>query len=69
MTFRRILIALGDGPIAAHAVDVGVDLARTLHADLALIHVLDPAAALGMDIGVSPTEWTNLVRQERPQNN
>lgn len=40
MLFQKILIALDDGPISAHAADVGVALGRSLKSDLALIHVV-----------------------------
>ena len=39
MLFRKILIALDDGPVSAHAADVGVELGRALKSDMALIHV------------------------------
>jgi universal stress protein A len=40
MQFRKILIALDDGPVSAHATDVGVELGRALKSDLALVHVV-----------------------------
>jgi nucleotide-binding universal stress UspA family protein len=64
MTFRRILIALSEGPIAAHAVDVGIELARTLQADMALIHVMGPPDAYATDIGVLPAELAAIAKQE-----
>jgi nucleotide-binding universal stress UspA family protein len=51
--FRKILIALDDGPISAHAADVGVALGRTLKSDLALIHVMAyPNTAFNADLGM-----------------
>jgi nucleotide-binding universal stress UspA family protein len=41
VSFRRILIAVDSEPVAAHAADIGVDLARSLGADVALIYVID----------------------------
>lgn len=42
MSFRRILIALDDSAIAAHAVEIGTELATALKAQAALVHVVDP---------------------------
>jgi nucleotide-binding universal stress UspA family protein len=64
MIFRKILIALDVGPIAAHAVDVGIELGRSLKADMALIHVMGLPVPVGGDIGVPPEEITTLVTQE-----
>jgi nucleotide-binding universal stress UspA family protein len=38
MGLRNILIAVDSEPVAAHAADIGVELARSLGAELALIH-------------------------------
>ena len=54
MSFDKVLIAVDSGPIAAHAVDVGVKLAIRLKADLALIYVSTPPAA-GLDAGGAET--------------
>jgi nucleotide-binding universal stress UspA family protein len=43
MSFQRILISVDDDPIAAHAASVGIDLARSVGAQLAFVHVIDPA--------------------------
>ena len=45
MSFRRILIALDDCAIAAHALEVGTELAAALKASAALVHVVDPTLA------------------------
>ena len=42
---KKILIAVDQSAPAARAVDVGIELARDLHADLAAIHVVDMALA------------------------
>ena len=44
MTFNRILIAVDDEPVAAHAVEIGIALAHSLHANAALIHVMERPA-------------------------
>jgi nucleotide-binding universal stress UspA family protein len=52
MTFRRILIAVDDQPVAAHAADVGVALARALGADLAVITVVDLSSEYAAGAGL-----------------
>jgi len=63
MSFDKILIAVDSGPIGAHAVDVGVKLAKRLKAELALIYVSAPPAA-GSDAGISTAEFMKLARNE-----
>ena len=63
MSFRKILVAVDRGPIAARAEDVGVELANSLKADLALIHVTEPPAA-GSDMGISIVEFMKVARGE-----
>ena len=56
MLFRKILIALDDGPISAHAADVGIALGRSLKSDMALIHVVAyPTTAPNADLGMTPS--------------
>lgn len=56
MLFRKILIALDDGPISAHAADVGVALGKSLQSDMALIHVVAyPTTAPNADLGMTPS--------------
>src|SRR5512146_3318422 len=50
--FKRILIAIDDGKPAARAVDVGIELARQVQGELALLHVVDSSAALIPEQGV-----------------
>jgi nucleotide-binding universal stress UspA family protein len=42
MTFKRILIAVDESPIAARAADVGSELGRSLKAEVAFVHVIQP---------------------------
>ena len=44
MSFHRILIALDDSAIAAHAVEVGTELATALKAQAALVSPTDRRA-------------------------
>lgn len=64
MTFNRILIAVDDEPVAAHAVEIGIALAHSLHANAALIHVMERPVPVGADIGVSPAELSSHTRAE-----
>lgn len=42
--FSRILIAVTEDPIALHAADIGVNLARALNPEVAFVCVIDPSA-------------------------
>jgi nucleotide-binding universal stress UspA family protein len=64
MPFTRILIALDDSAIAAHAAEVGVALAAALKAQAALVHVVDPTVAFQPDSGVPAGEWTAMLKRE-----
>ncbi len=56
MTFRNILIAVDSAPIAAHAAEVGSDLARALGASVALVYAVDPALTATPDAGFAAAE-------------
>jgi nucleotide-binding universal stress UspA family protein len=45
MSFRRILVAVDESSFAAHAANVGIELAKALNAELAFIHSIAPATA------------------------
>ena len=64
MSFRRILIALDDSAIAAHAAEVGIELAASLKAQAALVYVVDPAPALQTDSGIPAAEWAATLKRE-----
>ncbi len=64
MGFRKVLIAVDDEPIAAHAADVGVELARSLGAEVALIHVNAITLTYGAETGISPNELAAQAEQE-----
>ncbi len=51
MTFRRILVTVDSDPVAANAASVGIDLARTLGAEVALVHAIDPAMIYSPEAG------------------
>jgi nucleotide-binding universal stress UspA family protein len=64
MSFRRILIALDDSAIAAHAAEVGLELAAALKAQAALVYVVDPALAFQPDGGVPAADLIAALKEE-----
>jgi nucleotide-binding universal stress UspA family protein len=64
MNFRRILIAVDGSPLAAHAADAGIELARSLGGELALIHVVDPAQCWAPELGVPAAELIQSAEQD-----
>ena len=64
MSFRRILIALDDSAIAAHAVEVGTELASALTAQAALVYVVDPTSGFAPDSGIPAVEWIATLKRE-----
>lgn len=52
MSLKKILIAVDDSPFAQRAADLGIELAREVNAEVALVHVFDaattPAGAWGL---------------------
>lgn len=75
MTFKRMLFAVDREPVAAQAAEVGVDLARKLGAEVALIHVIDTTVGIGTEawtsttelLGVAELQGSNLVADYRQQ--
>jgi len=53
MQFKRVLIAIDESPLAAHALDAGGAIGRALGADFALVFVVDTRALATPDGGVS----------------
>jgi hypothetical protein len=51
MSFRRIIIAVDGSAFAARAANVGFELARSLGAEAALIHVIDPSVVVAPEGG------------------
>lgn len=54
MSFRRIMIGLDGEPLAFHAAEVGVELARALGAEVALVYVVE--RLLAQAPGIAPSE-------------
>lgn len=64
MVFQKILIAIDSEPIAAHAADIGAELARLAGAEMAFIHVIDPALTNAADTGIQPAVLAASVKEE-----
>jgi nucleotide-binding universal stress UspA family protein len=64
MSFQRILIAVDGSPIATHAADVGIELARSLGGEVALIHIVDPAQHWAPESGVPAAELLKRAEQD-----
>jgi hypothetical protein len=50
--------------MAAHAVDVGIELATALKAQASLVYVVDPTLAFQPDSGVPAAEWAAMLQRE-----
>jgi len=65
MTFKRILIAVDESAFAAHAADVGIELAKSLKAEMAFIHAVDPSvASAAPEIGEPADKLIAMEEQE-----
>src|SRR5438067_6237891 len=64
MTFKIVLIAVDTSAIAAHAADVGIELARSLKADVALVHVIDQALLAGTESALPGQELIAVLEQD-----
>ena len=53
MPSQRVLIAVDSEPVAAHAADVGIELARKLEAEVAFVYVVDPKSDFAPESGIS----------------
>jgi len=64
VSFRRILIAVDESPIAAHAADVGAQLATAVGAELAFVYVVDPTQTVAPDSGVPAADLIALAEKD-----
>ena len=64
MLFQKILVAIDNEPIAAHAADIGAELARLAGAEMAFIHVIDPALVNASDTGIQPDVFVASAKEE-----
>lgn len=64
MSFKKILIAVDSGPIAARAFELGVGLANTLGAELGLVSVVDSLRTASPSADAAALQLLPLARQE-----
>jgi len=64
MSFKRILVAVDWSAFAARAADVGLDLARSLGAQVAFINVVDPTTAVVPQGGYAAGDLITLAKQD-----
>src|SRR6185369_2251375 len=64
MLFKKILIAVDSEPIAAHAADIGGELARLAGAEVAFVHIIDPELVNAADTGIQPAVFAATAKDE-----
>lgn len=61
MKFKKILIAVDESTHSARAMEVGIELAGLLHAEIAFVHVFDersiPGGVVAVDAGSDEVEF------------
>lgn len=62
MSFKKVLIAVDNGPVAVRAAETGVELARTLGAEVAFIYVVDASLAYAGDTGTPASELIGAAK-------
>jgi nucleotide-binding universal stress UspA family protein len=60
----KILIALNGEPLAVHAANVAVELARSVKAELAFVYVIGEPSEIGADGGLSAEEVIRRAKDE-----
>ncbi|MDE2490351.1 MAG: universal stress protein [Elusimicrobia bacterium] len=64
MSFRRILVAVDGGPLAARAAQIGLELARRLRARCAFVHVVDAREIAAPESGASAAELYAMAERD-----
>ena len=64
MAFAKILIAVDEDPIAVRAAEVGMELARSLEAQVALVHVIDPSVIYAPEAGMPADELALIAQRD-----
>lgn len=65
MSFKKILIAVDASPFGAHAAEVGIELAKSLMAEVAFVTVVDSTEAQSIaGAGVSVEQWTAMAERD-----
>ena len=65
MSFQKVLISIDEDPIAAHAAAVGMELARSLHAEVALIYAIDTSTTYVPDAEMAADKLAPALAAER----
>ncbi len=61
---KKVLIAIDGSAIAAHAADVGIELARSLGGEVAFVHVVDPALCTISEGGIPASELQEIAERD-----
>lgn len=64
MIFQKILVAVDDAPISAHAADIAAELAQLAGAELAFIHVIDAELVNAADTGIQPDVFVASAKED-----
>jgi universal stress protein A len=64
MSIKKVLIAVDDSPSADLAADIGIELAKSLKAELAFIHIFDPTTAPSGAWGLPADRITAMSERE-----
>jgi len=67
MSFKKVLIAIDSEPVAVRAAETGIDLAASLRAEVAFIHVMDASLLYPADTGPSPNELVCAGKRDAKQ--
>jgi len=62
--FQKILVAVDDAPISAHAADIAAELAQLTGAELAFIHVIDAELVNAADTGIQPDVFVASAKED-----
>jgi nucleotide-binding universal stress UspA family protein len=62
--FKRVLIAVGAGDTSVQAARVGLNLAKALGAESAILNVVEPLTSPSSQIGIPAGELLQVVDQE-----
>jgi len=62
--FQKILVAVDDAPISAHAADIAAELAQLAGAELAFIHVIDAELVNAADTGIQPYVFVASAKED-----
>ncbi|KAF0104000.1 MAG: UspA domain-containing protein [Rhodospirillaceae bacterium] len=64
MIFKKILVAVDDAPISAHAADIAAELAQLAGAELAFVHVIDAELVNAADTGIQPDVFAAAAKED-----